>query len=88
MPKLALGGGVNWQSRSSTFVGTPEGGTTLRQGDVTDISLMARYAFTPQLSLQLNGSNLLDRKYYVLDEYDNTYYGAPANATLTLRYAF
>ena len=88
MPKLALGGGVNWQSRSSTFVGTPDGGTTLRQGDVTDISLMARYAFTPQLSLQLNGSNLLDRKYYVLDEYDNTYYGAPANATLTLRYAF
>ncbi|MET0229885.1 MAG: TonB-dependent siderophore receptor [Rhodanobacteraceae bacterium] len=88
MPKLALGGGVNWQSRSSTFVGTPDGGTILHQGDVTDLNLMARYAFTPQLSLQLNASNLLDRKYYVLDEFDNTYYGAPANGTLTLRYAF
>jgi outer-membrane receptor for ferric coprogen and ferric-rhodotorulic acid len=88
LPGLALGGGVNWQSRSSTFVGTPDGGTILAQTAVTQLSVMARYQFTPQLSLQLNGNNLLDRKYYVLDEYDNTYYGAPANYSLSLRYTF
>ena len=83
---LALGAGVNWQSASSTFVGTPDGnGTTLRQGDVTLLSLMARYRFTPQVSLQFNGDNLLDRKYYVLDEYDNTYYGASPSYSLSLR---
>jgi len=85
---LTLGGGVNWQSRSSTFVGTPDGGTILHQGAVTQLSVMARYQFTPKLSLQFNGNNLLDKKYYVLDEYDNTYYGAPANYSLSLRLAF
>lgn len=83
---LTLGAGVNWQSASSTFVGTPDGnGTTLRQGDVTLLSLMARYRFTPRVSLQFNGNNLLDRKYYVLDEYDNTYYGASPNYALSVR---
>ena len=57
---------------------TPSGGTTLRQGSVTNLSLMARYQVSPKVSVQLNGNNLLDRKYFVLDQYDNTYYGAPA----------
>lgn len=88
LPNLALGGGVNWQSQSSTFVGSPDGGTILHQGEVTQLSLMARYQLTPRLSVQFNGNNLLDKKYYVLDEYDNTYYGAPASYALSLRYAF
>jgi len=29
--------------------------------------------------------NVFDRKSYVLDEFDNTYYGAPANDAVTLR---
>ncbi len=85
---LTLGGGINWQSRSSTFVATPDGGTILRQGDVTQLSAMARYQFTPHVSVQFNGNNLLDKKYYVLDEYDNTYYGAPANYSLSLQVTF
>jgi outer membrane receptor for ferric coprogen and ferric-rhodotorulic acid len=85
---LTLGGGVNWQSKSSTFVSSPDGGTILRQTDVTQLSLMARYQFTPRVSLQFNGNNLLDRKYYVLDEYDNTYYGTPESYALSLHIAF
>lgn len=88
LKRLTLGGGVNWQSRSSTFVGSPDGGTTLRQSSVALVNVMARYEFTPQVSLQLNGSNVLDRKYYVLDEYDNTYYGAPSSVALSLRVSF
>jgi outer membrane receptor for ferric coprogen and ferric-rhodotorulic acid len=38
--------------------------------------------------LQLNADNLLDEKYYVLDEYDNTCYGAPRSVALTLRLGF
>ena len=30
---------------------------------------MARYQFTPQLSLQFNANNILDKKFYVLDEF-------------------
>ncbi len=77
--RLTVGGGVNWQSDSRTFVGTPDGGTTLRQGSVTLLSLMARYQVTPDVQVQFTGNNLLDKKYYVLDEYDNTYFGAPAS---------
>ena len=46
LSKLTFGGGINWQSASHTFVGTPDGGTTLRQGDVTLLSIMARYQLT------------------------------------------
>lgn len=81
---LTLGGGVNWQSKSSTFVGTPDGGTTLEQSDVTLLSLMARYRVTPNISVQFNTDNLLDEKYYVLDEYDNTYFGTPVNYSLSV----
>lgn len=80
---LTLGGGVNWQSSSRTFVGTPDGGTTLQQSSVALVSVMARYQLTPNASIQLNGDNLLDKKYFVLDEYDNTYYGAPVNASVS-----
>lgn len=85
---LTLGGGVNWQSASSTAVGSPAGGTTLRQGSVTNLSLMARYQVSPKVSVQVNGENLLDRKYFVLDQFDNTYYGAPANYSVSLRLAY
>ncbi len=85
---LTLGAGFNWQSHSQTQVGTPTGSTILHQGGVAQLSVMAKYAFSPFASLQLNANNVLDRKYYVLDEYDNTYYGAPASVSLTLRLTF
>jgi outer membrane receptor for ferric coprogen and ferric-rhodotorulic acid len=86
--RLTVGGGVNWQSDSSTTVGAPDGGATLHQGDVTLLGLMARWQFTPRLSLQLNGDNLLDEKYFVLDAFDNTYYGSPRNGSASLRFTF
>ncbi|MBN8887342.1 MAG: TonB-dependent siderophore receptor [Rudaea sp.] len=88
MEGLALGGGINWQSASSTFVSSPRGGQILQQGGLAQVSLMARYQFSPNVSLQLNANNLFDKKYYVLDQYDNTYYGTPANASLTLRVSY
>jgi outer membrane receptor for ferric coprogen and ferric-rhodotorulic acid len=79
LSRLTLGGGVNWQADTYTSVGAPAGPTTLRQGSVALLSLMARYQLTPDISVQFTGNNLLDKKYYVLDEFDNTYYGAPAS---------
>lgn len=85
---LTVGGGVNWQSSSHLDVGSPSGLSNIRQSPVTLMSLMARWQITPQLSAQLNGENLLDRKYYVLDEYGNLYFGTPLNAAASLRYRF
>lgn len=84
LQKLTVGGGVSWQSRSKTTVGTPDGSTMLHQDDVTLLSVMARYQITPTVSVQFNSDNLLDEKYFVLDEYDNTYYGTPVNYSLSI----
>jgi len=88
LEKLTLGAGINWQSDSFTQVGGPVGGVLLREGDVTQINLMARYQFTPKVSVQLNGSNLLDETYYVLDNYDNSHYGEPLAVSASLNWEF
>lgn len=84
LQNLTLGGGVSWQSRSKTTVGAPDVAATLEQSDVTLLSLMARYQITPTVSVQFNSDNLLDEKYFVLDEYDNTYYGTPVDYSLSV----
>ena len=86
--RLTLGAGVSWQSSSHTVVSAPDGSADLRQGGFAQAELMARYQFSPNVSLQLNANNLLDKKYYVLDQYDNTYYGAPASYAATLRIVY
>jgi len=85
---LTIGGGVNWQAASDALVDGPDGAQRLHQSSVTLVSAMARYAFNPQSELQLNVDNLLDKKYFVLDEYSNLYYAAPSSATLSFRYRF
>ena len=86
--KLTIGGGVNYQSDSHTVVGAPDGAFTLREGTVTNVSLMARYQINDRLSVQINGSNVLDEKYFVLDEYDNTHYGEPLAVSASVNVRF
>ncbi|MDB5969605.1 MAG: TonB-dependent siderophore receptor [Hydrocarboniphaga sp.] len=88
--ELSIGGGLNWQSDNYVTVESSLAGDTaqVKQGSFIQASLMARYQITPHLSAQLNGNNLLDKKYYVVDEYGNLYYGEPASAMATLRYDF
>jgi outer-membrane receptor for ferric coprogen and ferric-rhodotorulic acid len=87
--KLTLGGGVNWQSASHVEVGGPSGDlTTLRQGSVPLVSLMARYRLASNMTLQINGDNLLDRKYFVLDQYANTCFGPPLNVAASFNWSF
>ena len=85
---LTIGGGVNWQSDSRVDVFGPVGAVAFEQDAVTLVSLMARWAFTPSFSVQVNGENLADEKYYVLDEYGNLYFGEPANVSASLTYRF
>ena len=55
---------------------------------MTLVSAMVKYQFNDQSSLQLNGDNLLNRKYFVLDDYSDLYYAAPGSVTLTFNYKF
>lgn len=88
LSRLTVGGGVNWQSRSALDVFGPQGSVNIEQEPVTLVGLMARWQLTPKISMQLNGDNLLDEKYYVLDEYGNLYFGTPTNASASLSYRF
>lgn len=86
---LTVGGGMNWQSRNYTDVTSPNGPERVEQGAYTLVNLMARYQFSPQLSLQLNLNNVFDKKYYSqIGYYWATAWGAPRNAMATLNYKF
>ncbi|MBB3182064.1 TonB-dependent siderophore receptor [Variovorax sp. Sphag1AA] len=88
--KLTVGGGVSWQGKTYTNAINPLGILqTIEQGAYGLVNLMARYDFTEKLSLQLNINNVTDRKFYgMFDAYSQITYGAPRNATLTMRYRF
>lgn len=86
--RLSVGGGANWQSASRAAVDGPDGPQRVNQSAVTLIEAMARYRIGPHAALQFNARNLLDRKYFVLDEYSNLYYAAGRSATVSFTYAF
>jgi outer-membrane receptor for ferric coprogen and ferric-rhodotorulic acid len=88
---LTVGGGINWEDSTYTPTVNPVTGEAedLTQDDYTLVNLMARYDFTPQLSAQVNVSNLLDETYYSqIGFYDQLAFGMPRNITGELRYRF
>ncbi|MDO8040171.1 TonB-dependent receptor [Janthinobacterium sp. SUN137] len=86
---LSVGGGVNWQSGAYRDATGPKGTERVEQGGYAVASLMAKYALSRQLSLQANVNNLFDKHYYSqLGMYNQGYWGAPRNASVTLRYMF
>jgi outer membrane receptor for ferric coprogen and ferric-rhodotorulic acid len=85
--RLTVGGGLQWQSRTraSLFVGDKE--LNYAQKSFGTASLMARYAFSPQLSLQLNLNNLFNKKYYVNIDGQGQF-GTPRQAMAVMNYRF
>jgi len=88
LDRLTVGGGANWQSASHAPVDGPDGPQRVDQSSVMLVTAMAKYQFNSQASLQLNADNLLNRKYFVLDEFSNLYYAPPSSYTVTFNYRF
>lgn len=83
--KLTFGGGVNWESKTWTM----DSAGLIQQDRHALVNLMARYEFNRQLSAQLNVNNATDRKTFAMfAAFNQITYGAPRNASLTLRYRF
>lgn len=78
LPKLTLGGGVNWQDETSE--------SDIVQEEFTLVNLMGRYAVSQNLDVQLNLNNILDEKYYNYINASQVRYGSPANWKLNLKY--
>ncbi|WP_370680487.1 TonB-dependent siderophore receptor [Comamonas sp. GB3 AK4-5] len=86
--QLTIGAGLQWRGGTYATSTTSTGIQARRdQGSVVQADLMLGYAFTPQLSGQLNVSNLFDKHYYDFAG-SQIYYGAPRKAMLTLKYHF
>ena len=84
--KLTVGGGVNWNSKSSVYFNRYK--ARISQDDYAVASLMARYQIDEHLAATVNLDNLFDEKYYAGMAGSYGHYGAPRNANLTLRYDF
>ena len=98
---LTLGVGANWRSGISRILQRPTGAyqangnpemanVNFRQGSVWLVNAMARYEFTPKLSLLVSVDNLFDKKYYnALSPYEDegeAYWGQPRRWRASLRY--
>ena len=91
---LKVGGGVTAQSGTYgvTWYGQPGTGdrnARISQGGYALINAMASYEINRQLGVQLNVSNLADRKYYRnVGFYDSVFWGEPRNVRLALTARF
>jgi outer membrane receptor for ferric coprogen and ferric-rhodotorulic acid len=85
--RLTVGGGFNWQNRTYYPLSTSAGDMVYEQKAFGIVNLMVRYAFSPQLSLQANLNNLLDKKHYA-NISGQGQFGTPRNAQVALNYRF
>lgn len=80
---LTIGGGLRWQSDIYSDITLPVK-TRFTQDSYTLIDLMARYKINKNLLLNLNINNLFNEKYHLATT--NSYYGAPTNFRVGLKY--
>jgi len=80
---LTIGGGLRWQSDIYSDITLPVK-TRFTQDSYTLVDLMARYKINKNLLLNLNINNLFNEKYHLATT--NSYYGAPTNFRVGLKY--
>lgn len=84
MEQLQIGGRVSWQDDiyRDTTVGE------IRQDSYALVGLMARYEIDDNWSVAANLDNLTDEKYITSLYWEQGYYGAPRNASMTLSWKY
>jgi outer membrane receptor for ferric coprogen and ferric-rhodotorulic acid len=85
------GAGVNWEGRTHTVDPNAPAAANgkIEQKAYGLPNIMARYEYSKQLSAHLNINNVLDEKYLgMFAAYGAITYGAPRNATVSLKYRF
>ncbi|WP_332604406.1 TonB-dependent siderophore receptor [Acinetobacter sp. ESBL14] len=79
---LTIGGGVRWQSEIYQDGGP--NGVRFTQDSYALVDLMARYKINENLLVNFNLNNLFNEKYHLATT--NSYYGAPTNFRVGLKY--
>ncbi|OTG78440.1 TonB-dependent siderophore receptor [Acinetobacter sp. ANC 5054] len=80
---LTIGAGIRWQSDIYTYVKRTNSFKS-EQGSYGIVDLMARYKINENLTANLNINNLLNEKYHLSTL--NSYYGAPTNFQVGVKY--
>ncbi|HEX3887261.1 MAG TPA: TonB-dependent receptor, partial [Phenylobacterium sp.] len=85
--QLTVGGGLDYSSKRVPASTPDANGFHQEVPGYTTLSLLARYRLRPDLSLQVNVDNLLDKHYYdgVDDNHVNVGAGRSIHLTLTFR---
>ncbi|HEY9067026.1 MAG TPA: TonB-dependent siderophore receptor, partial [Burkholderiaceae bacterium] len=82
---LKLGASLKWQSEYERTDGT----VTTHQGAYALLDLAATYEFTPQLSVTAKLENATDKRHLTSLMWPNqSFYGAPRNGSVTLRWTY
>ena len=80
---LTVGTGIRWQSDIYTYVKRTNSFKS-EQGSYGIFDLMARYKINENLTANLNINNLFNEKYHLTTL--NSYYGAPTNVQVGVKY--
>lgn len=79
--------GISWYGQPPLFSMSPA--PRIPQKGYAVFDVMASYQITPQLTAQLNITNLLDKKYYRnVGFYDSVFWGEPRNVKVSLKATF
>lgn len=85
LPQVKLGAKLNWRSETRRDLGN---GITIHQPSYALLDLMARYDFDKQWSATLNLNNVTDEKYLTSLYWDQAFYGAPRNVSISVNWAY
>ena len=84
MPQLKVGASVNWQSR----IYIDDVVAVVRQGGYAVVGLMAQYQINPHFSVSANLNNATDKTYLKSLFWNQSFYAAPRNASVSLNWTY
>uniref|UniRef100_UPI00311F8311 TonB-dependent receptor domain-containing protein n=1 Tax=Thauera sp. SDU_THAU2 TaxID=3136633 RepID=UPI00311F8311 len=89
MPRLTLGGGLNWQSKIYSTAADSVGlRRYLTQSGYAVVNVMGRYQIGRGMDLAVGINNLLNKDYYAHVDHYGIGYGAERNFYASVKYSF
>lgn len=83
LEKAKIGASLNYQSKSSY-----DSSNTAYQGGYSVLNLMASYDISKNLTLSASLNNVLNKQYLTTVYWSQSYYAAPINGTVSLRWKY
>lgn len=80
LPKAKVGASYNWQSQTEN--------ASVEQDAYGLLNLMASYEIDPNWTVAANLNNVTDEKYWASLYWDQAYYGAPRNASMSVSWNY